>query len=485
VYVKTLHVIRRALTLGMLAAALAPATAAAAPSVTIDDVSHAEGDSGSSTMSFPVRLSEPAPAGGVTVTYATENGTAAAGADYTAAAGTATVAAGATSTVIDVPITGDTLSEENETLKVNLSNATNGATIGDAQGIGTIVDNDPLPSMRVNDVRVTEGNSGERGATFTISLSTASGRDVSVNFATSNGSAVAPADYTAMSGTLVIPAGSTSRTVSVAVKGDVLDESNETFNLNLSSASGASIADSRGVGTISDDDGAPSLAIADASVREGNSGRRTLAFAVTLSRASGKTVTVRYATSQRSATSGSDYVGTSGTLTFPAGSTSRTVSVSIVGDTRAESNETFLVKLSSNRNASIRRGTATGTILNDDPGPPRVSGFRVSPKAFRAATSGGSLTLRAVGTSVTYRLSHSARAAFTVQRLVRRRGRLRYIALRGSFSHASSAGLNQVRFSGRLRGRALAPGRYLLVIVAIDSRRLSSSARSVRFRIVR
>jgi hypothetical protein len=308
---------------------------------------------------------------------------------------------------------------------------------------------------------------------------------VSVNFATSNSSAAALADYTAVSGALVIPAGSTSRTVSVPVKGDVLDESNETFNLNLSSASGASIADSRGVGTIADDDGAQSLSIADASVREGNSGRKTIAFAVTLSRASGRTVTVRYATSQRSATSGSDYVGASGTLTFPAGTTSRTVSISIVGDMRVEADETFLVRLSSNRDASIRRSTATGTILNDDPGPPRVSSFRLSPKVFRAASSGGSLTERLVGTSVSFRLSHAARARFTVRRRVRRGGRLRYVNLAGSFSRKSVAGLNRIRFSGRLRGRALPAGTYRLVVVAVDSRRLSSSARSVNFRIVR
>jgi hypothetical protein len=436
-------------------------------------------------MTFPVRLSEPAPAGGVTVTYATENGTATAGSDYTAATGTATIATGATSTVIDVAVTGDTLSEANETLKVNLSNATNGATIGDAQGIGTIIDNDPSPTMRVNDVRVTEGNSGERSATFTVSLSKASGRDANVNFATSNGTAFAPADYAAVSGSLVIPAGSTSRTVSVPVKGDVLDEGNETFNLNLSGASGATIADSRGIGTIADDDPVPSLAIADARVREGNSGRKNASFVVTLSRVSGRTVTVRYATASRTARSGSDYFGASGTITFPAGTTSRTVNISIIGDTQREANETFLVRLSSNRNATIRRGTATGTIVNDDPGPPRVSSFRVSPKVFRAATSGGSLTFRQVGTRVSYRLSHAARAKFTVRRLLRRNGRLRYVTLRGSFSRASAAGLNQVRFSGRLRGRALPPGRYRLVIVAVDSRRLSSSARSVRFRIVR
>lgn len=477
--------IERGAILAAAVAALVPASAMAAPSVTIDDVSHAEGNSGTSTMTFPVRLSEAAPAGGVTVNYATENGTATAGSDYAAATGVASIPAGATSTLVDISVTGDTLSEPNETLKVNLSNATGGATIGDAQGVGTIVDDDPLPSLRVNDVRVTEGNSGERNATFTISLSRASGQDVNVGYATSNGSALAPGDYTPVSGTLVIPAGATSRTVSVPVKGDLIDESNETFNLNLANPTGATIADSRGIGTITDDDGAPSLSIADVRVREGNRGLSTAGFVVTLSRPSGRTVTVRYATRNGSASSSSDYRGASGTLSFPAGTTSRVVNISIVGDTRLESNETFWVRLSSASNASIRRSTATGTILNDDPGPPRVSSFSVNPKVFRAASRGGSLTSRPVGTLVTYRLSQAARATFTVKRAVRRRGLLRFVGVRGSFSRASSAGFNQLRFSGRLRGRKLAPGRYRLVVVAVDRRGLRSSARSVSFRIVR
>ena len=253
-------------------------------------------------------------------------------ADYTASTGTATIAEGTNTAVIPVQIVGDTLSEGNETFTVKLSNPSAGNTIGDDTATGTIVDDDPVPSLRVNDVSVAEGNTGSRNATFTVTQSSVAGRDVTVHYATSDNSAKAPADYTPVSGTLTIPAGSTSRTVTVPVRGDTIDENNETFNLNLSGASGASIADSRGVGTIRDDDAAPGMTVSDGRVREGNRGLTPMAFVVRLSQASGKTITVRYATERRSAIPGSDYAGASGTLTIPAGTTAKAVVVNIIGD---------------------------------------------------------------------------------------------------------------------------------------------------------
>ena len=144
------------------------------------------------------------------------------------------------------------------------------------------------------------------------------------------------------------------------VRGDTIDENNETFNLNLSSASGASIADSRGVGTIRDDDGAPRMTVDDARVREGNRGLTRMAFVVRLSQISGKTITVKYATQRRSAIPGSDYQSASGTLTIPAGSATGVVVVNIIGDTRAEADENFNLNLSSARNASLRDSTRGG-----------------------------------------------------------------------------------------------------------------------------
>ena len=143
---------------------------------------------------------------------------------------------------------------------MNLSGASN-ATIADTQGLGTIVNDDTPPSIAINDVSLTEGNSGTAALTFTATLSIASGKTVTVAYATADGTATAPADYTAATGTVTFTAGQVSRPVAVTIRGDTLDEFDETFAVNLSGPTNASIADSQGVGTILDNDAAPSLAI--------------------------------------------------------------------------------------------------------------------------------------------------------------------------------------------------------------------------------
>jgi hypothetical protein len=110
----------------------------------------------------------------------------------------------------------------------------------------------------------------------------------------------------------------------------------------------------------------PSVSIADASVTEGNSGTTAMAFIVTLSKASTKTVTVKYATSNGTATAGQDYTAASGTITFAPGVTSQNVNINVIGDTTVEPDETFTVTLSSPSGATVGRSAATGTILNDD-----------------------------------------------------------------------------------------------------------------------
>jgi len=99
---------------------------------------------------------------------------------------------------------------------------------------------------------------------------------------------------------------------------------------------------------------------------EGNSGTTPFVFTVTLSAASASTVTVNYATADGTATAGSDYLATSGTLTFNPGVTTQPITVSVIGDTTVEPNETFFVNLSSPSNATIATGQGTGTIVNDD-----------------------------------------------------------------------------------------------------------------------
>ena len=152
----------------------------------------------------------------------------------------------------------------------------------------------------------------------------------------------------------------------------MLAEGNETFKINLSSPTGATIADGTAIGTIIDDDGAaalPALSIADLSVAEGNGDHAHFMFVVTLDKAATGPVTVAYSTANGTATAGSDYVASNGTLTFAAGETSKTVHVDISGDTVFEGNETFAVTLSNASGATLADATAVGTIVNDDSEP--------------------------------------------------------------------------------------------------------------------
>ncbi|EDX75702.1 Glycosyl hydrolase family 9 [Coleofasciculus chthonoplastes PCC 7420] len=226
------------------------------PTLSINDVSITEGNSGTKNATFTVNLSD-ASTQSVSVNYATANDTAIAGSDYTAKSGTLNFSPGQTSKTFTVPIIGDTLDEANERFKVNLSQANN-ATIGDGQGVGTIIDNDDstpvLSQLSINDVSVTEGDSGTKNATFTVNLSAASTQTVSVNYATANDTAIAGSDYTAKSGTLSFNPGQTSKTFSVPILGDTTVEGNETFKVNLSQASNATIGDGQGVGTILNND---------------------------------------------------------------------------------------------------------------------------------------------------------------------------------------------------------------------------------------
>jgi hypothetical protein len=174
--------------------------------------------------------------------------------------GTLTIAAGSTSGTINIPgVVDDALDEVNETVTVTLSNAGN-ATLGDNDThIYTIEDNDAAPSLSINDV--TTSNESAANATFTATLSAASGNTVTVDYASSNGTATAGSDYTDSSGTLTFNPGQTSQTFTVPVLADSANEANETATLTLSNASNASISDATGTLTITDDDSEGSIIV--------------------------------------------------------------------------------------------------------------------------------------------------------------------------------------------------------------------------------
>jgi hypothetical protein len=214
-----------------------------------------EGSSGTVSAVFTVTLVGEHD-GGVTVDYSTFDYTAAAGADYTAKSGTLTFGVGETSKEISVPILDDTIDEYEEQFYVRLSNAVQ-AKIGDSYyGYGTIQDNDDAPLITISDVSKNEGQRNNTSFTFTVSLSSASGKWIYVDFATANGTATtADSDYFANSGTAYIAPGSMSTTITVTVRGDKKKELNETFLVNLTGATDGTIADNQGAGTIVNDDG--------------------------------------------------------------------------------------------------------------------------------------------------------------------------------------------------------------------------------------
>src|SRR5262249_20306313 len=149
----------------------------------------------------------------------------------------------------------------------SLSNPLN-ATLADAQGAGTIVNDDAPPTVAINDTTVTEGATS--AALFTVTLTGATQLPATVDFATTDGTATAGADYTTASGTLTFAPGTTSQQIAVPILNDNVTEVAETFFVGLSNASGATIADNQGVGTIADDEGLPAITISDRTVVEGN-----------------------------------------------------------------------------------------------------------------------------------------------------------------------------------------------------------------------
>jgi len=325
--------------------------------ITIDDVAVNEN---AGTADFTVTLSAAAE-DAVTVDYATADGTATvAGGDYTATSGTLSVAAGSLTGTISVQITNDALIELVETFVVNLSNASANATVGDTQGQATI-NIDDKATITINDITVAEGV-GNAG--FTVSLSKAAEDDVTVDYATANGTATAGADYTSTSGTLTIPAGSVTGTISVSITNDALVEVAEDLFVLLSNPrANAIIGDNMGRCEISVDE-KTTMTINDTT---GSEATGTSQFTVSLDKAAEYDITVQYATADNTATAGTDYTATSGTLTFVAGNTTATINVAIINDAEVDPAETFKVNLSSQDPAEmITMGDSEGLCTITD-----------------------------------------------------------------------------------------------------------------------
>ncbi len=342
------------------------------PALSIVDVSTNE-DAG--TMTFTV-VQDRASLFASTFTWATADGTATAGSDYTAASGSGLIFSGTLFTTVSVPLTADLNYEPNETLKVNLSNPGDANTIADAQAVGTILNDDPVPKVAFS-VSTQSVNESTATATVTVSLNATSFQDVTVPFSvhassTATGGGV---DYSLSSAApLSIPAGQTTASFTVNIVNDSLDENNETVIFNLGTPTNATVGTiSSQTLTIVDDDPMPTVQWSAASQSNSES-VATVTVTATLSVVSGRSVSIPFsigAGSTATAGASADYTySPSSPLTIAAGSTSASITFTINNDTIYESDETVIVNMGTPTNATAS-GTLvhTITIVNDDTAP--------------------------------------------------------------------------------------------------------------------
>lgn len=311
------------------------------------------------------------PDGAVSVSYATSSGSATADADFITTAGTLNWPHGdLTPRTFDVPILEDNIVEGSETFTVTLSSPVN-ATLGTASAVVTITDNEPVPTVSISNATGNEENGGTINPTFNVTLSHPTTQTVTVDFNTGGVDATVNVDFQPASGGVIFPPMSTVQQITVPVINDTIDEADETFIVVISNPTNAVLGDDTGVGTIIDDDAAPSYVINDVTQLE-TDGATTFTFTVTLSVASEQTATIDFATAPDDATQNVDFQPLAGTLTFSPGVTSQPIAIQVLGDTLDEPNETFRVLLSNRVNLSPGDSTGVGTITDDD-GPPALN----------------------------------------------------------------------------------------------------------------
>ena len=330
-----------------------------------------------------------------TVDYATSDGTAVDGADYTAASGTLIFAPGETSLTFNVAVLDDSLYEGNETVLLDLGNPVNTTLGTPASATLTIVDDETEPTIQLSSAAYSVGEA-DGSAVITVTMIGTSAFTTTVDYATSDGTAIDGTDYTAISGTLTFAPGETSATFEVAILDNSVDEADRDFNVAISNPVGASLGTpAAAVVTILDDDPTPllpnvQLSAAAYSVDE-NAGTATLT--ATLDAASAVTVTVDYATSDGTAIDGTDYTAASGTLTFAPGETSATFEVVILDNSVDEADRDFNATLSNPANATLGTPSAAVVTILDDDAAPVLPTVQFSAAAYTVDENAGTATI--------------------------------------------------------------------------------------------
>ncbi len=334
------------------------------PKISIADVVEFEGDSGTTSFAFNVIFTGTLGAN-VTVAYSTANGTAVAPNDHAAASGTLTFTVGGPTTqAVTVSVVGDVAVEPDETFFVNLSNVTN-AVLTRSQATGTIKNDDV--DVSINDVTVVEGDAGTKNAVFTISALGSTDRTVAVSYTTLNGTAIAGNDFLPAGGAVTFAPGGGTATVTVPIIGDKLNESTETFTVQLLSPQGSRLSKGVGVGTILDNDLVPGLYVNDVFLTTTSPDVLAAVFTVALGAPSGQLVTVEFATADGTALSGIDYISHAGVLTFAPGTTTQLVTVSVITSGVYSPNEKFSLNLFNPFHAQLGDPLGIATVIFSDP----------------------------------------------------------------------------------------------------------------------
>jgi len=381
----------------------------------------AEGQSGSTPFTFAVRRLGPTD-GTTSVAWAVAGSgpAAAAASDFKGGvlpSGILSFGPGEKQKTLAVDVLGDTVLEADEGFSVTLSAAV-GATIGTASAAGVIVNDDSgLGIVAVDAVRK-EGNTGSTAYTFNVTRKGGAVGAAVVNWAVAgSGANVADAaDFIGgalPSGVVEFAAGETSKTIVVGVRGETLIETDESFTVTLSNASGAQIQVAAAVGWIMSDDAGVGIAALDATRFEGHDGPTLFTFVVNRTGAIGETTAVPWAVlpSGLSSVDANDFFGNElpgGVVIFKVGEASKTITIQVNGDRVAERDEGFVVALTTATNARIVTAKATGLIRGDDTslaiGPASVSAIEgnvgTSPFIFTVTRSGRSDTANTINWSV-------------------------------------------------------------------------------------
>ncbi|MFK7805432.1 MAG: Calx-beta domain-containing protein [Anaerolineae bacterium] len=335
-----------------------------------------EGDAGTVSYVFTATLSA-AVDGGFDVDVSTADGTATtADNDYNPITSTLNFVGTANEAqTISVAVVGDMVAEFDETFSVSFGTITNtmlasDITAGAAQ-VGTINDDDGVSfSLDVGSVSVTEADTT---VPVTVTLSASSAVSTSVMVGTSEGSATAGVDFVALSETLEFAAGEITKTVTITINDDMLDELDETFDVALSAPVNASLGSpSDAMITIVDNDGTPGVSIENTAYSVDESGG-ALDVVLTLTNVSGLPVSVTVKTTDQTAEAGSDYAAIDEVVVFAAGDITQTLSVSVTNDTLYEGDEIFTLTISDPVNGVLSTNTVAIVTIKEDDALPQVT----------------------------------------------------------------------------------------------------------------